>query len=183
MEKGAKPTYRRGGCSRWRLRLIVEREREIEAFNPVEYWSIEAEFLPEGGKQSFIAKLAKIDDEDPVLGKGRAVRSAPGGIETGGLCISKIKRGERQRNPAAPFITSTLQQEASRKLGYTARRTMALAQQLYEGIDIGQGGAVGLITYMRTDSTNISELAQDETPPIHPGALWREIPARDRAEI
>ncbi len=76
--------------------------------------------------------------------------------------IGKIKRGERRRNPSAPFITSTLQQEASRRLGYTARRTMALAQQLYEGIDIGEGGAVGLITYMRTDSTNVAELAQDE---------------------
>jgi DNA topoisomerase-1 len=77
--------------------------------------------------------------------------------------ITRIKRGERKRNPSAPYITSTLQQEASRRLGYTARRTMALAQQLYEGIDVGQGGSVGLITYMRTDSTNVSQLAQDET--------------------
>jgi DNA topoisomerase-1 len=73
-----------------------------------------------------------------------------------------VKRGERRRRPSAPFITSTLQQEASRRLGYTARRTMALAQQLYEGVDVGEGGATGLITYMRTDSTNIAEMAQQE---------------------
>jgi DNA topoisomerase-1 len=83
-------------------------------------------------------------------------------MEASAYTISKIKRGERRRTPSAPFITSTLQQEASRKLGYTARRTMALAQQLYEGVDLGDG-AIGLITYMRTDSTNVSELAQAET--------------------
>jgi DNA topoisomerase I len=77
--------------------------------------------------------------------------------------ISKIKRGERRRNPSPPYTTSTLQQEASRRLGYTARRTMALAQQLYEGIDIGEGGSVGLITYMRTDSTNVAESAQSRS--------------------
>ena len=83
-------------------------------------------------------------------------------MENAAYLISKIKRGERKRKPAAPFITSTLQQDASRRLGFTARRTMALAQQLYEGIDIENGGAVGLITYMRTDSTNISEIARNE---------------------
>ena len=83
-------------------------------------------------------------------------------MEKAAYRVSKIKRGERRRKPSAPFITSTLQQEASRRLGYTARRTMALAQQLYEGLDVGEGGATGLITYMRTDSTNIAELAQKE---------------------
>lgn len=144
------------------LRLIVEREREIDAFVPVEYWSIGAEFLPEGGKQTFLAKLVKIDDADPVLDKEETVKPILADLEKAIYTISKIKRGERRRNPLAPFITSTLQQEASRRLGYTARRTMALAQQLYEGIDIGQGGTVGLITYMRTDSTNVAELAQEE---------------------
>jgi DNA topoisomerase I len=144
------------------LRLIVEREREIEAFNPVEYWSIAAEFLPEGGAQSFIAKLTKIDDEDPLLGNAEQVEPHLDLLEKAAYVISRIKRGERKRNPAAPFITSSLQQEASRRLGYTARKTMALAQQLYEGIDLGLDGSVGLITYMRTDSTNISELAQNE---------------------
>ena len=143
------------------LRLVVEREREIEAFNPVEYWSIAAELRPEKIKESFIAKLAKMDGEDPVLGKQTEVQPLLVDMESAAYIISRIKRGERRRKPSAPFTTSTLQQEASRRLGYTARRTMALAQQLYEGIDLGEG-AVGLITYMRTDSTNGAETAQTE---------------------
>ena len=144
------------------LRLIVEREREIEAFNPVEYWSIGAEFKPQGIKQTFQAKLAKVDDKDPVLGKKEDVDPMLDELEKAGYIVSKLKRGERRRRPSAPFITSTLQQEASRKLGYTARRTMILAQQLYEGLDVGEGGTTGLITYMRTDSTNVAEVAQAE---------------------
>jgi DNA topoisomerase-1 len=143
------------------LRLVVEREREIDAFIPEEYWTVEAEFRPQGLKETFIAKLAKIDAEDPKFTKEDEVKPALTDMETSVYTISKIKRGERRRTPSAPFITSTLQQEASRKLGYTARRTMALAQQLYEGVDLGDG-AIGLITYMRTDSTNVSELAQAE---------------------
>jgi DNA topoisomerase-1 len=143
------------------LRLVVEREREIEAFNPVEYWSIAAELRPEKVKESFIAKLAKADGEDPVLGNQTVVQPILEDMESAAYVISKIKRGERRRKPSAPFTTSTMQQEASRRLGYTARRTMALAQQLYEGIDLGEG-AVGLITYMRTDSTNVAETAQAE---------------------
>jgi DNA topoisomerase-1 len=143
------------------LRLVVEREREIDAFNPVEYWSIAAELRPEKLKETFIAKLAKIDSEDPVLGNQTKVQPILEDMESAAYVISKIKRGERRRKPSAPFTTSTMQQEASRRLGYTARRTMALAQQLYEGIDLGEG-AVGLITYMRTDSTNVAETAQSE---------------------
>ncbi|HEX9091301.1 MAG TPA: type I DNA topoisomerase, partial [Anaerolineales bacterium] len=143
------------------LRLVVEREREIDAFNPVEYWSIAAELRPDKLKETFIAKLAKMDGEDPVLGKQTEVQPILVDMETAAYIISKIKRGERRRKPSAPFTTSTMQQEASRRLGYTARRTMALAQQLYEGIDLGEG-AVGLITYMRTDSTNVAETAQTE---------------------
>jgi DNA topoisomerase-1 len=144
------------------LRLIVEREREIQAFVPVEYWSIAAELLPEGNKETFIAKLARIDGEEPVLGSEAVVKPVLDDMEQAAYLVSKVKRGERKRNPSPPFITSTLQQEASRRLGYTAKRTMALAQQLYEGMEVGTGGSVGLITYMRTDSTNIAELAQDE---------------------
>ena len=144
------------------LRLVVEREREIDAFTPEEYWTIEAEFQPEGKKETFIAKLARIDGEEPVLGKEAEVQPLLADMEGAAYTITKIKRGERRRNPAPPFTTSTLQQDASRRLGYTARRTMALAQQLYEGIDVGEGGSVGLITYMRTDSTSVSELAQNE---------------------
>ncbi len=144
------------------LRLVVEREREIQAFVPEEYWTVEAEFLPEGGKDSFIARFARLDGEEPVLKSEADVRPLLMDMEQAAYIISKIKRGERKRNPSAPFTTSTMQQEASRRLGYTARRTMALAQQLYEGMDVGEGGSVGLITYMRTDSTNVAETAQAE---------------------
>jgi len=144
------------------LRLIIEREREIEEFVPTEYWSIAAELQPEGSKDTFIAKLSRLDGEEPVLDSEQTVTPVVADMESAAYEISKIKRGERKRNPSAPYTTSTLQQEASRRLGFTARRTMALAQQLYEGIDIGNGGEVGLITYMRTDSTNVSELAQAE---------------------
>jgi len=144
------------------LRLIVDREREIDAFNPVEYWSIAAEFRPEGLKSNFTAKLGKIDDADPVLGSQAVVDPIIQDLEGASYAISRIKKSERRRKPSAPFITSTMQQEASRRLGYTAKRTMAIAQQLYEGVEIGEGGATGLITYMRTDSINIAEQAQAE---------------------
>jgi DNA topoisomerase-1 len=145
------------------LRLIVEREREIDAFIPVEYWSIGAEFRPASEKMTtFITKLAKIDDKDPELGSEAVVKPLLDNMEKAPYFISKIKRGERRRRPSAPFITSTLQQEAGRKLGFTAKRTMGLAQGLYEGQDVGEGGTTGLITYMRTDSTNIAEVAREE---------------------
>lgn len=144
------------------LRLVVEREREIEAFVPEEYWTIEAEFLPQGLKDTFIARLVRVNGQEPELPNQAAVEPILQEMEKAAYRISKIKRGERKRSPSAPYTTSTLQQEASRRLGYTAKRTMALAQQLYEGIDLGEGGSVGLITYMRTDSTNVSEMAQKE---------------------
>ncbi len=144
------------------LRLVVEREREIDDFIQEEYWSIEAELRPEQSKKTFIAKLAKINGEDPVLNNKEQTHSYLGDLEKAKYIITKVKKGERKRKSPAPFITSTLQQEASRRLGFTARRTMALAQQLYEGLEIGEGGLTGLITYMRTDSTNVSEIAQKE---------------------
>ncbi len=144
-------------------RLIVEREREIDAFNPVEYWSIAAEVTPKTKSQAYLTKLSKIDDADPDLSNKTKTEQYLKDIEAAPFSISKIKKSERRRKPAAPFITSTLQQEASRKLGFTARRTMMIAQQLYEGLDLGEGGVTGLITYMRTDSTNVSEVAQKET--------------------
>jgi len=144
------------------LRLVVDREREIDAFVPVEYWSVHAEFKPEGIRQTFMAKLARVDDQEPEFSNEASVKPILVDMETAAYAITKIKRGERRRKPYAPFTTSTLQQEASRKLGFTAKRTMALAQGLYEGQEVGEGGATGLITYMRTDSTNVSELAQNE---------------------
>jgi DNA topoisomerase-1 len=144
------------------LRLIVEREREIDAFVPVEYWTIDAELLPEAGKTSFVARLVQVDGSDPELPDEEEVNKILVDMEKGRYVITRVKRGERRRKPSAPFITSTLQQEASRRMGFTAKRTMSLAQQLYEGLDVGNGGTTGLITYMRTDSTNISEQAQAE---------------------
>ena len=144
------------------LRLIVEREREIEDFIPEEYWSIKAEFQPAGTQDSFIAKLLRINKEEVALGNEEEVQPILADMEQAEYIITKIKRGERKRKPRPPFITSTLQQEASRRLGFSARRTMALAQQLYEGIDVGNGGLVGLITYMRSDSTSVSPLARKE---------------------
>lgn len=144
------------------LRLVVEREREIDAFVPEEYWTIEAELKPEGVDATFRARLVRLDDEEPKLSNEEVVNSLLGDMEAAAYVVTRVKRGERRRKPSAPFITSTLQQEASRRLGFTARRTMALAQQLYEGLDVGEGGATGLITYMRTDSTNIAEAALKE---------------------
>ena len=144
------------------LRLIVEREREIEAFVPEEYWSIDAEFKPENGKKSFVAHLAKVDDEDPQLPTKDFVDDLIKDLETSNYSVTRIKRGSRSRNPFPPFTTSTLQQQASRQLGFTAKRTMRVAQQLYEGINIGEGSETGLITYMRTDSTLLSPIAIEE---------------------
>ena len=144
------------------LRLIVDREREIDAFKAVEYWSIHGEFKPEGLQSTFLAKLARVDDKEPEMPNEAAIQPLLADMESAAYAITKVKRGERRRKPPAPFTTSTLQQEASRKLGFTARRTMALAQGLYEGQDVGEGGTTGLITYMRTDSMNVSTLAQTE---------------------
>lgn len=145
------------------LRMIVEREAEIAAFDPVEYWSISAEFKPEVDKKTtFIAKLAKVDEKDLELGSEIIVRPLLDDMERASYVVSRVKRGERRRKPSAPFTTSTLQQDASRKLGFTAKRTMGLAQGLYEGQDVGEGGTTGLITYMRTDSTNLADVAVKE---------------------
>ncbi len=144
------------------LRLIVEREREIDDFKSVEYWSIHGEFKHGSLKSSFLAKLARIDDKDPELTNEEAVKPILVDMETAVYAVTKVKRGERKRKPLGPFTTSTLQQEASRKLGFTAKRTMGLAQGLYEGQDVGEGGTTGLITYMRTDSMNVSTIAQNE---------------------
>ncbi|CAG0983408.1 hypothetical protein ANRL2_02616, partial [Anaerolineae bacterium] len=144
------------------LRLIVDREREIEDFKPVEYWSIHAELKHGSAKSSFIAKLARIDDKEPELPNEDAVKPVLVDMETAAYTVTKIKRGEKKRKPLGPFTTSTLQQEASLKLGFPTKRTMALAQGLYEGQDVGEGGTTGLITYMRTDSMNVSTIAQNE---------------------
>jgi DNA topoisomerase-1 len=140
------------------LRLIVERERDIRAFKPVEYWTIEA--LLEKDGQQFTAKLHHIDGKKAEIhnqAEAERIISDLAGRRT--FDATEVKRRERRKNPAAPFTTSTLQQEAAKKLSYGSKRTMRVAQDLYEGIEIGDEGAVGLITYMRTDSTRIAESA------------------------
>jgi len=147
------------------LRLICEREAEIEKFKPQEYWTIESDL--NALNQDFSGKLTVLDDEkvkqfsitDEATATDAFTRLTA--AANGELVVSKIQKKERKRHPSPPFITSTLQQEASRKLGFTARRTMQVAQQLYEGIDI-EGGASGLITYMRTDSVVLSQEAVNE---------------------
>jgi DNA topoisomerase-1 len=143
------------------LRLVCEREAEIEVFRPREYWTIEAEFRTEEGA-TFTARLTHLDGKklDKFdLGDEAAAKRALAAIEAaGGWKVASVERKQVRRHPAAPFTTSTLQQEASRKLGLGASRTMRLAQDLYEGVDIG-GETVGLITYMRTDGVTLSEEA------------------------
>src|SRR5512136_2323303 len=148
------------------LRLIVEREREIQAFVPVEYWSIHAELAKHAKHHSkrstFMAKLIKINGVDVDLKNEADTQAIVAELEKAAYQVANVKTGERRRRPSPPFTTSTLQQEANRKLGYAARRTMGLAQGLYEGKQVGEEGSIGLITYMRTDSTNVAQVAQQE---------------------
>ena len=138
------------------VKLVVDRENEIRAFKPEEYWSIDAKLIPKGSRKILTASLygdknGKIKVENKE--KSDKIVSE---LENAEFKVSKVKHGRRKKSPAPPFITSTLQQEASRKLGFQSRRTMKVAQELYEGVEIPQLGAVGLITYMRTDSLRIS---------------------------
>src|SRR5262245_34099301 len=139
------------------LRLIVEREREIRAFKPQEYWTIEA--LCASGGQTFEASLAKIDGHKPVLGSEGEARAVVDAVRSLPFVVSKVEKRRRNKRPAAPFTTSTVQQEAAKKLGFSSRRTMRAAQDLYEGIELGNECAVGLITYMRTDSVRVADTA------------------------
>ena len=145
------------------VRLVVDREEEIRAFQPEEYWTIDAKLIPKGSRKAFPAsfygddqgnkiKIASKEEADAILAK----------LEDADFVVSKVKKGSRRKSPAPPFSTSTMQQEASRKLGFQARRTMKAAQELYEGVEIQGQGAVGLITYMRTDSLRLSEDAVQE---------------------
>ena len=156
------------------LRMIVEREEEIEAFKAREYWSVEAEVAHPS--QAFTAKLSKLDGkkvEQFTITNGEDAEAARARIQQaagGSLHVTDVASKERKRRPAPPFTTSTLQQEAARKLGFTTRKTMQVAQKLYEGIALGDEGTVGLITYMRTDSVNLSQDALVEI---------RDVIARD----
>src|SRR5205085_3069455 len=157
------------------LRMVVEREREIEAFVKTEYWTVTANLaakLPPAfdarlfkvGEQT--VKTANFDQEikknEILIGNEEQAREIVAEAERQNFVVADVTTKERKRNPVPPFITSKLQQEASRKLGFAVKKTMMLAQKLYEGVELGAGGAVGLITYMRTDSTRVSEAALNE---------------------
>lgn len=152
------------------VRLVVEREREIQAFVPIEYWSIEAELEKQEAESAklkaksspFRAKLIKVGEKDFECHAGEDALKLKEILEKCAYAVLDVRKKEVLRNPSPPFITSTMQQEASRKLGFNAKRTMSAAQKLYEGITVGDEGSVGLITYMRTDSTNIAESAGKE---------------------
>lgn len=144
------------------VRLICDREREILAFVPVEYWSITATLSPKEKEHLFDAKLIQRVGEKLEIHNQREADDILKALEDAEYKVANVRKSEKRRNPSPPFITSTLQQEASRKLGYGARRTMMIAQQLYEGIELGEAGSVGLITYMRTDSTRVAKEAQEE---------------------
>ncbi|MDE5412978.1 type I DNA topoisomerase [Alkalihalobacterium chitinilyticum] len=142
------------------VKMIIDRENEIKAFVPEEYWSIQASFSMEDDQ--FEAKFYGIGSKKVELKTEAEVNDVLGKLKGNSFIVDSVKKKERKRNPVAPFTTSSLQQEAARKLNFRAKKTMMLAQQLYEGIDLGKEGTVGLITYMRTDSTRISETAKQE---------------------
>jgi DNA topoisomerase-1 len=139
------------------LRIVVDREAEIKKFKPEEYWSVAATFAKDGVE--FEAKLFKTNGKDPELPNQKAIDELMTALKGAKWEITSIEQKERSRKPTAPFITSRLQQEAARKLGFSAKKTMALAQHLYEGVDLGDMGTNGLITYMRTDSVRIEPVA------------------------
>ncbi len=146
------------------LRLIVEREREIKAFTPVEYWTLDAKLTPANEATEFTARFTGIDGakavvetvDAPSLPNKEQMDAVVAALEKATWSVANVEKKERRRNPTAPFTTSKLQQDASRQLGFSVRRTMGVAQRLYEGVELGSEGLVGLITYMRTDSTRVS---------------------------
>jgi DNA topoisomerase-1 len=153
------------------VRLIVEREREIQAFSPVEYWSVDVRLTPEGDDTAFSARLQQIpegrlaaspDKKGIVLSSEAEAATHVEQLRRAAYRVTNVERKERKKSPSPPFKTSTLQQEAARKLGFSARKTMTLAQRLYEGVNLPGEGTVGLITYMRTDSLNLADAALRE---------------------
>lgn len=160
----------KGGLSAGRvqsvaLRLVVDREREIQSFVPQEYWTIDVDLVPEvnGAREPtpFTASLARIRGEKPELPNEETAQAVARELEAARYWVVSVKERQKQRRPAPPFTTSTLQQEAGRKLRFPVSLTMQLAQQLYEGVELGPEGSVGLITYMRTDSTQVAASAQE----------------------
>lgn len=143
------------------LRLIVDREEKIRAFKAEEYWSIDAKFTNPPERKTFSAAIVSKDGEKLKIENKEQSDKILSDLENAEYTVTAVKKGSRKKNPTPPFITSTLQQEASRRLSFQARRTMKAAQELYEGVDAGEHGTIGLITYMRTDSLRISEEARE----------------------
>jgi len=144
------------------VKLIVDREKEIEAFVEEEYWTITVKLREKVKAPQFDCELMLIDGKKPEIGDEQTADTLVKELEQAEFIVKEVKRRERRRNPAPPFITSSLQQEAARRLGFTTRKTMMLAQQLYEGVEVANVGPVGLVTYIRTDSTRIAQSAQEE---------------------
>ena len=179
------------------LRLIVEREREINAFNPVEYWTVDAHLTPNKTGQEFTARLVGVEGKSIRVSNGldeagkeqflsnalpdkEAVDEVMSQLEKATWAVRTVERKERKRNPAAPYTTSKLQQDAAGRLGFNVRRTMGVAQRLYEGTEIGSEGTVGLITYMRTDSTRVSPDAVTEVREYISSKLGEQyLPAKE----
>ena len=163
------------------LRIIVDRENEIRKFKPEEYWTVDAKFIPKGSRKAFSASLYSDKNGKIKIQNAEQADKIEADLEGAEYVVTKVKHGTRKKSPAPPFITSTLQQEASRKLGFQSRRTMKVAQELYEGVDIEGMGATGLITYMRTDSLRISNVAIDEVTKYIEQAYGSEyLPAKPR---
>src|SRR5213594_1366745 len=139
------------------LRLIIEREEEIRKFVPQEYWTVAADLEKDG--QAFQARLQKLEGHKPEIKTEAAARAIVAEVEKLPFVVTSVSTGERRRKAPAPFTTSTMQQEAAKQLGFSAGRTMRAAQKLYEGVELGDQGSVGLITYMRTDSVRVSDAA------------------------
>ncbi len=160
--KKIRPGLSAGRVQSVALRLVVDREREINAFTPVEYWTIEVPFDTQAHER-FISSLHSVAGRRIEIGtEEEATRHVDAIRNAGSYAVSAVRRREQRQNPPKPFITSTLQQEAARKLSFSARKTMVLAQQLYEGVELGAEGQVGLITYMRTDSVHLAPSAVQE---------------------
>ncbi|WP_280146041.1 type I DNA topoisomerase [Bacillus amyloliquefaciens] len=160
------------------LRLIIDREKEINDFKPEEYWTITGSFLK--GKETFEAGFFGKNGKKLPLKSEEDLKAVLAELKGNKYTVDKVTKKERKRNPALPFTTSTLQQEAARKLNFRAKKTMMIAQQLYEGIDLGKEGTVGLITYMRTDSTRISNTAVEEASAFIDQAYGKEYLAGKR---
>jgi len=147
------------------LKMVVDREREIEAFVPQEYWTIDTRLAKQADadENAFVARLAGLPGTKKAeIGNGEQAETITNDLRRAAYQVREVKKKQQLRRPSAPFTTSTLQQEASRRFGFSAKRTMAVAQQLYEGLNVPGQGQVGLITYMRTDSLNVAEIARDE---------------------